>query len=369
MHVTALIAAEDVSGPARQLIAAVRPLEDEGIKMHVRITARRESPPPLAAYLDTADIHYSVVPDRGPLDWGMLGEVRAHIAAHGSAVLQTHGYKASAIGYGLRWLRAAPPWVAFYHGATRQDRKDTVYQWIERRLLRAADRVVVVSRAQTSLFNGLGHVDVIPNAVISMPDAVGDGGDAVPAAGVPVIGVVGRLSHEKGVDVFLHACRILADREIRFLAVIVGDGPERPALERVSRALRLDDHVQFAGRVEVTASLYRRLDVVVLPSRSEGLPNVLLEALAADRPVVATAVGAVPEVLQEPGSGILVAPGDASALAAGLERSIVQPLDAHLSAARTRVVARYSLAVRASRLATLYRGCPRPQPAAANAPG
>jgi glycosyltransferase involved in cell wall biosynthesis len=355
MRVAALIATEAVSGPGRQLAALARMLPNAGVEMDVLLTARHAGRPAYAEYLRDAGVRHAIIPDRGALDWRVVQQVRSYMHAYDIELLQTHGYKATAAGYALRRLGSGLPWVGFYHGATNKDYKDVAWQRVEQRLIRAADRVVVVSAHQASLFGDHARVRVVSNAVV--PELGLANGHVIPALGAasrPRIGVIGRLSHEKGVDMFLRACAVLLRREISYSAFIIGDGPARAELVELSGRLGLDDVVRFAGHVAVPGAVYPHLDVVVLPSRSEGLPNVLLEALAADRPVVATAVGAVPEVLSEPGSGQLCPPNDPAALAEAILKALQNGRTPAASHAREAAIARYTPEARLQQHLELY---------------
>ncbi len=175
--------------------------------------------------------------------------------------------------------------------------------------------------------------------------------------GTALIGVVARLSHEKGVDLAIAALALLRSRDQDAALAIAGDGPEEAALRRQAEAAGLTDRVHFLGRVADVGSLYRTLDCVMIPSRdgAEGLPNVLLEAMSASLPVVATRVAAVPEVLVDEAAGLVVPPGDAPALAAAAERALASGFYTAGKEARQTVVRRFSLDRRALRLAALYR--------------
>jgi glycosyltransferase involved in cell wall biosynthesis len=136
--------------------------------------------------------------------------------------------------------------------------------------------------------------------------------------------------------------------------VLAGNGPERGALEQQAIALGVKENVHFLGTVEDVGSLYRQLDLVVLPSRSEGLPNVLLEALSADVPVVATAVGAVPEVLADEAAGRIVPPGDAAALGEAIRQEQARCRSPTAKRARAAAAERFSLERRVARHLRLY---------------
>src|SRR2546425_7290268 len=142
-----------------------------------------------------------------------------------------------------------------------------------------------MSHAQARAFPRCGRrVRIIYNAALAPPPAgdPSERGRLVALAGTlprPIVGVVGRLSPEKGVDLFLDACAVLVRKGLAFSALVAGDGLERARLEARCRRLGLESRVRFLGQVYNVDVLYRHLDLLVLPSRSEGLPNTMLEAM------------------------------------------------------------------------------------------
>ena len=187
------------------------------------------------------------------------------------------------------------------------------------RILPRADAITAVSRLTAARLRALPGVD--PARVRVIPNGVdrefwdGAGSAAGVDARVPMVLSVGRLDRVKGHDVLLRAFPRVLDRVPGARLVIVGDGGDRAALAALAAELGIAQAVRFAGQLraaEVRGHL-RAARVFVLPSRSEGLPIALLEAMAAGVPVVATAAGGTPEVL-EGGCGVLVPPEDAAAL-------------------------------------------------------
>jgi glycosyltransferase involved in cell wall biosynthesis len=363
MRVAALIATESVSGPGRQLAALADRLADVGVDLRVLVFNRHmERMPPFAEHLARAGVAYSVIADGGALDWSMVTAVRRHLDEHGATIVQTHGYKASAIGYALKRQPGARPWIGCFHGVTRKGLKDGMYHGIERWMLRAADRIVVVARSQLSSFPGCGdRTHVIDNAIIPLRRSRELAPVTLPDMPRPRIGVIGRLSREKGIDLFLQACAQLRDAGRGFSAVIVGDGPEETSLRQLCETLKLRD-VHFAGRVDEMTGIYEQLDLVVLPSRSEGLPNVLLEAVHAGVPVVATSVGAVPDVLRDPAAGVLVPPGKPHALADGIAKALSMAPSENAARARMEVLERFSIERRVEQHLRIYRAITAPLP-------
>lgn len=161
--------------------------------------------------------------------------------------------------------------------------------------------------------------------------------------GVPLLGMMGRLKPLKGQQDLLAALGLLGREGVTFHAVVVGEGPDRAALEDLARAQGLQGRVQFLGLQEGLPALYAACDVCALCSRSEGLPNVLLEAMASGCAVVSTPVGGVPEVLRDGVEGFHYPAGDVDALAAALRRLLGEPtLRADMGrAGRKRVVSRF----------------------------
>jgi glycosyltransferase involved in cell wall biosynthesis len=239
---------------------------------------------------------------------------------------------------------------------------------VQRLAHRLATHVTAVSEAVAGTAVALGvpraRVTVIPNGVdadryspasgarVSRAELVG--GDEDDA---PLIGSVGCLAPRKDYGALLEALASLGRSGRAFRAVLVGDGPERGRLEARAEALGLGGRVRFLGERGDVERLLPALDVFVLSSREEGIPNALLEAMAAGRPSVATAVGGTPEVLTAGETGWLVPPGDPGALAAALEEALAHPDEARRrgAAARRAVEERMSIDAMVRRYEEFYR--------------
>ncbi|MBX7103842.1 MAG: glycosyltransferase [Gemmataceae bacterium] len=162
-----------------------------------------------------------------------------------------------------------------------------------------------------------------------------------PRRGQPMtIGAVGNLRHVKGIDVLVRAAAMVPG--VRF--VVAGDGDQRPELQQLIGRLGLADRFLLPGKTGDIPGFLAGVDVAVLPSRAEGMANALLEFMAAGRPVVATAVGANPQLLEDGRHGLLVPPDDPAALATALRQLVddSQLADRMARSARGHVEARYS---------------------------
>jgi glycosyltransferase involved in cell wall biosynthesis len=189
--------------------------------------------------------------------------------------------------------------------------------WLRTRaLLRRLDAHVGVGRASCRAMEdfyalGRGSVRSIPNFV---PDVPGEPSRRQSTDGSFTIGSLGRLDRVKGYDLLLQAVASLPQTRL----VILGDGAERPELERQARDLGIADRVAMPGWEPEPRVRLAEWDVFCLPSRSEGYPLSIVEAMFAGLPVVATAVGSVAEAVQENRTGLLVAKDDPEALTAAL---------------------------------------------------
>ena len=232
---------------------------------------------------------------------------------------------------------------------------------VVRRTFNRASAVLAVAEAVAqdlrALHPGLSiPVHVLPNPVIDpglCERAAGDAGHPwFYDGGDPVVLSVGRLVPQKDIATLLRAAARLAERRPLRL-VIVGDGPERQALEALSRCLGLAERVHFAGTLDNPLPLMRRARLFVLPSRWEGLPGALIEAMACGCPVVASdCPGGSSEILQGGRLGTLVPPGDVSALADAMSRALDTEPDRQALRARAND---YSLKAGGDALAELLR--------------
>jgi glycosyltransferase involved in cell wall biosynthesis len=172
----------------------------------------------------------------------------------------------------------------------------------------------------------------------------------------PIIGAVAGFRPEKGHDVLIDAMRLLGTAAPAATLLLLGDGPLRGAVERSVARLGLADRVIFAGGRRDVDRLLPACDLVVLPSREEGVPVSALEAMACGLPVVATRVGGTPEVVEEGRTGLLVPPCDARAIAAAVLHLLRNPERARSlgKEGRDRVLARFEAREMVRRTTDLY---------------
>jgi glycosyltransferase involved in cell wall biosynthesis len=226
--------------------------------------------------------------------------------------------------------------------------------------LTAADAIVAVSRDLARRAVSLGaasdRVHVVYNGVDSDKFHPGSPADARKRLGLPpdtpIILAVGRLVPVKGLNVLLEAFARMARAGVPFNGMLIGDGPLRESLRLAIEALRLEDRVGLVGAIphDHLPDWYRAANVVALSSHSEGIPGVLLEAVACGIPFVASNVGGIPEI-RHGGLGRLVPPGDPARLA----EALTEVLSARKPAATGHVAALRSLEQPAEQVAELFR--------------
>jgi glycosyltransferase involved in cell wall biosynthesis len=292
-------------------------------------------------------------------------EVAAWLRSLGADVLCCHGYKADIIGY-LATRRLGVPALSISHGWTGANARAKLYEAADRRVIRRMERVVAVSEGQAVKVRRAGvrpdRVAVIRNAVHAERfDAVDPAGrrallDLFPRAPGLVVGAIGRLSPEKGFDLLVVAAGAVAAERPEAGFVLFGDGPLRGALEEQVARAGLGGRFVLAGHRTDIDRFLPHLDVMAMSSHTEGLPVALLEAMAAGVPVVATAVGGIPEVVEEAASGYLVLPGDPAALADRLRRLLADAGERRAFGARGRARVRedFTFAAQAERYARLF---------------
>jgi len=233
---------------------------------------------------------------------GLIGALSLPLAGTGRLVATLHNYPPGADGMHTRRRRERWALGLLCHSACRLI---TVCDALRRDLLalrpELAAKTVVIP-------NGIDTQAAPPREPAETRSSLGI------AEGVPLVGMVARLAPQKGVADFMRAARVVADGLPSTQFVVVGDGPLRDEARSLCREMKLEDCVRFLGEMESARDLVAAFDLLVLPSISEGSPILAMEAMALGKPVVATAVGGVPEIVVDGQTGILVEPSDPEAL-------------------------------------------------------
>jgi glycosyltransferase involved in cell wall biosynthesis len=306
------------------------------------------------------------VPDSGPWDCGVIARLLNICRRERVRIWHGHDYKSNALGLLLNrfWPMRL---VTTLHGWVKETRRTPLYYKIDELCLPHYESVICVSedlyeRALASrvpaercvlIANG---IDLAQYARRMTPTAAK--AQLGWPAGRLLLGAVGRLSPEKGFDRLLHAFQQLVTGGLDLGLVIAGDGDDRPRLEQLIDELGLRDRVWLVGFCADPRAIYEAMDVFVLSSLREGLPNVLLEAMALGVPVIATHIAGIPRLIQDGENGLLVPPDDPAALTRALGSLMGDDKRrARLGQAGRRTVEQhYSFALRMQKIANLYDG-------------
>jgi glycosyltransferase involved in cell wall biosynthesis len=288
-----------------------------------------------------------------------LKEIAAALREHKIDILHTHGGIAGLYGRSAARRARTPAVVHTLHGIHYLHYRNPFMRWLyvllERRYSRSTDRLILVCQSDlrqarryrlapeekmTVILNG---TDVRPK--LGADDIFRRKNELGWPPGRPVVGTVARLHRQKGVASLLRAAPKILSAFPEARIAVVGDGPQGGSLRREAQRLGLEGRLLFLGERKDAASVMALFDIFVLPSLWEGLPFVLVEAATLGKPVVATAVDGVPEMLEDGKTGLLVPPNDPSALAEAVIRLLRDKDEARRlgQTARTLVPPRFPL--------------------------
>lgn len=334
----------------RMAAAYIHPASDKGIELLRRRAGQWKCP-------------LFTIPERGALDLRTVHSLLSLCRRLRVAIWHAHDYKSNLLGLVLRrfWPMHL---VTTVHGWTWESRRMRLYERLDRALLKHYDHVMTVSPLLQQQVADLGVAEdrlsyiangIVPSEYVRQQkpaearEKLGIDRDAT------VIGVVGRLGPEKGVDRAIRLLAQLLPEHPKAQLHIVGDGPQRQALETLAEQLGVTASVRFHGWQAQSQPFYEAMDLLLLPSHTEGLPNVVLEAMAMHVPVAATDVGGVRDLLDDGRCGTVLTHEEATwpqAVAALL--SDADRRAAVAERARRRIETHFSFARRMTRELGIY---------------
>lgn len=338
--------AASVTGPAKNLIGFGKWLlesGDSGVHLSVVTFDRNARPEAKGSFvhaLRAAGISTHLLHERYRFDLAVVEQLDRVIHNVRPQLIQTHNTKSHLLVKLLRKRNPQLRWLAFQHGYAYPDLKQRLYNQLDRFTLPYAERVVTVCQAYARDLASRGvapaRLRVLHNSVAVRPllsaaaqatfiDQLGL------SKTVPVILSVGRLSREKGHRDWLRALALLRQRTDAWQAVLVGSGPEESNLRSLAGSLDLTDKIVFCGFRQEVAPFLSIATLLVLPSHLEGSSNVLLEAMAAELPVIASNAGGNPEIVASD-CGLLVQTGDVAGFSDGMLALLQDPARARRQA-------------------------------------
>ncbi len=332
-----LIATNFYGGPEKQIVEHLLRLnQTEGYEGILGSFLEGGNKNELLEKAREAGIRSFGIPMDGPFDVKALFKLARVVREEGIALLCAHHYKAVVMG----WLVAkwyGIPVLDYSRGFTAENRKIAFYEWLERLFVRRMDGIISVALGQKRRLEsfGINHprhwvvhngvkIEFDPNKdVQEIKKRVHERFD-IPSEAVLAI-TVGRLSPEKGHRYLLEAIAQTDFKNNRTYYLFCGDGVCRSNLEAQAQRLGITEVCRFVGFRKDMQEIYPSIDFLVLPSLTEGLPNVVLEAFSYAKPVLATNVGGVPEVIIHAENGFIVPKQNVEALTTYLNKLITNP--------------------------------------------
>jgi glycosyltransferase involved in cell wall biosynthesis len=372
LRVLALFESALVSGPAKNLLQFAR-LARQGangppVDLQLAVFRRPNAPSDLLDAAAAAGVTVHPIPEKRRFDRSVIPALAELVDRVQPGILQSHEVKSHFL---VRYsgLHRHCPWVAFHHGYTTRDWRNRLYNQLDHWSLRAARKLVVVNgqfrdrlvrqwipRERIAVVHNAidpewAAAARLPEAAAALRAKLGIDRDA------QVLLIAARLSKEKDHATLLRALAELRDKYHRTpRLILLGEGQERPRIEAAIASLGLERQVLLPGWAP-SEPFYGIADVAVLSSLSEGSPNAILEAIGAGVPVVATAVGGIPEIVTDGDSALLVPAGDAPRMAEALHSILTSPDLSQRLAARGREIAaiRHSPEARVQAICEVYR--------------
>jgi glycosyltransferase involved in cell wall biosynthesis len=358
-----LIASNFAGGPEKQILEHCALLESHGWQVVVGSFRENRSQVEVTEAARALRLPAFLIDTRSQFSLIAVLQLRRQLVDRGIQVLITHGYKSDVVGY-LACRGVDCVQVPFVRGFTGESWRVRRYEELDRWVLRRFRRVLCVSEGTRRILIGHGlapdHVTAIHNAIDTTLAAGITPVDLRVEFDIPasarILVAAGRLSPEKGHRVLVAALAELATLEPPVHLVLLGSGVEEENLRRQASAAGLAGRVVFAGFRRDVLRYLAGADLVVNPSFTEGLPNVLLEAFALGRPVVATDVGGTSELVQPGNTGWLAPAGDPARLASTIREALHDPARATRFAtnARELVSRSFTFTQQAERLIQVY---------------
>ena len=359
-----LIGSNLVGGPEKQILHHAQDMQDTDYQLSIGSFHDLKDRPEVLVAAEQRNIPTVCLPGGVRLD--LVHHLSRILSERKVSLLCTHGFKANVVGY-LSARRTGTPHVAFVRGFTAENRRVRFYEMLERQALKRADRVACVSESQAqqiAQIRGRRRAPVVVKNAMLLPYSrqqdrppVSRNELSIPRSAF-VFGSVGRLSIEKGhrfmVSAFHKLCA-QAPVGAQLYLIIVGNGKEEQPLKQQATQLGIREQIHFAGFQGSPTEWMQMMDCLVQPSLTEGTPNTVLEALCLKLPVIASAVGGVPDLIVDGRNGLLVPAADVDQMTAAMKKMWLSPdLRNQLAAGAEDLLQEYSPAYQRQRLIDVY---------------
>jgi len=354
-------------GPEKTILNSPRFIKAEGFDASVAYLCPPRDPigDTLRDRAEEAECPLYLLEDRGPLDVALIFRIVRLCQKLRIDIIQAHDYKTNVLACCVRKLYPSSL-VTMLHGWTDMSGRMPLYKRIDQRFLRYFESLICVSR---DLLDECRHLRIPDERLHLVHNAI----DVehfqrridTPSAKIAMlarpnrflIGSVGRLSEEKGFEGLIQTVAQLQQQGFPLDLWIAGDGPEREKLAHQIDSCAESGSMRLLGQIKDPTLFYQSMDLFVLNSLREGLPNVLLEAMAMETPAIATNTGGVGDLIENEKTGYLIEPAIGRQLLESLRRAISDPKagEAMARRARNRIVEHFGFVPRMKKIASIYR--------------
>lgn len=357
---------DKVCGPGKTILETVNQIDKKRFNLSIGLFLLHKETKNL--YYDAAlERNIPIIPIRTlhQFDLTSIFKTIKIIKDHDIHILHSHEYKSDIIAFFVSKIYRIPI-VTTTHGWITHSLKRRIYIGFGKKALPHFDKVIAVSPKIKSELIDIGvsedNIALIYNAIVSDNYRAGAFQENVLrkrfklSEKAILIGKIGRLSPEKGQKEFLLAARDICQERKNVYFFLIGDGPDRKRLEKMAIELSIGDRVFFTGHVQDVRPIFQDLDIIALTSYTEGFPNVILEALCMGKPVVASNVGGVPDIIQDDETGCLVPPKDAKAVSRSFRFILENPKTAEqfVKNGQKLVLEKFEFKTRVERIQNLY---------------
>lgn len=328
-----LIASRGIGGAERVLLTLSKNIDRKKFDLVIGIFTNQRNSDGLWKEAEKLDLPLELIRFKNAYDVRQILDTCRVVRKHHPHIIHTHGYKSNILGFFAAKLFRIPI-MTTVHGLYQIGSKTSSAVQLSLLLLRHFTLVIPVSDQIRAELRGLKvpvekmvttrnipplNIETYSQTAYTFREEI----DALPTS--KIVGFVGRLEHVKGCDQLIRAVASIEKKNLDFCVVIVGDGPERTLLEALVEELDLRKKVHFCGFRYDPMRVFQSLDLLVLPSRNEGIPLAMLEAMSQGVPVVATRVGGIPEVIQDKVNGLLVEAANPRSLAEAIVECLSRP--------------------------------------------
>ena len=330
MRILHLISSSGLFGAERVMLVLCKALTKKSFHPIVGVIKNKKNPhTEIGDEAESSGLSTVIFPCNGQFDLKLIFKIRKFIKKHKIDIVHSHGYKSNLFGLLASYRMVST--ITTNHNWLTNHWRLKIYCLLDSIWMRKFDQIVAVSeKIKEEMLNKKipgNKISVIDNGIdldrfqeISSADSIKK--EFAIAEEDIVIGSIGNLGYEKGQVYLLQAAKEIIAKNDKVKFLIVGDGILRKELENKAIEYGLTNHIIFTGIRKDIPQLLSLMNIFVLPSIREGLPMVLLEALASRTPVIATKVGAVPKLISNNLTGILIDPGDISAIALAIDALI-----------------------------------------------